>query len=143
LQWETNHSGYANNSKNCLGFFGCWGHHRKFDNCLSVSGAGRYFSLHQLRFNDHFVVDLDLRLSDGEIWEYASLHNLIILTKDTDFYYRCITSENPVKVIHFQFGNFTLKQLRQFFFQNWPTIESKISEATLLIVEEQQIRVVF
>jgi predicted nuclease of predicted toxin-antitoxin system len=52
-----------------------------------------------------FVADLGLRLSDGKIWEYASLNNLIILTKDTDFYYRCITSENPVKVIHFQFGN--------------------------------------
>ena len=90
-----------------------------------------------------FVADLGLRLSDSEIWDYAFAKKLIILTKDTDFYYRCLASENPVKVIHFQFGNFTLKMLHAFFSRNWSIIENKISNATLLIVEEDQIRIVF
>jgi predicted nuclease of predicted toxin-antitoxin system len=89
-----------------------------------------------------FVADLGLSLSDSSIWDYALAENLIILTKDTDFYYRCLTSKNPVKVIQFQFGNLTLKQLHQFFSKNWAIIENKIASSTLLIVEENEIRTV-
>jgi predicted nuclease of predicted toxin-antitoxin system len=90
-----------------------------------------------------FVADLGLKLSDNTIWDYALKHNLIILTKDTDFYVKCITSVKPVKVIHFQFGNFTLKQLHDYFSRNWKIIENKISGSTLLIAEEDQIRILF
>jgi predicted nuclease of predicted toxin-antitoxin system len=56
-----------------------------------------------------FVSDIDTRMSDEKIWNYACEKGLIILTKDADFYTRCILSSQPAKVIHFQFGNYTLR----------------------------------
>ena len=44
----------------------------------------KYFSF----FNDEsfiFVQDINLKIKDSEIWEYALINELIILTKDTDF----------------------------------------------------------
>ena len=49
----------------------------------------QYFS----HFNSpefEFVADINLRLSDSEIWEYAKENRLIILTKDSDFYFKCL-----------------------------------------------------
>ena len=69
-----------------------------------------------------FVSDIDTRMSDEKIWSYACEKGLIILTKDSDFYTRCILSNQPAKVIHFQFGNYTLNQLHTFFEKNWECI---------------------
>jgi predicted nuclease of predicted toxin-antitoxin system len=89
-----------------------------------------------------FVSDIDPRMSDQRIWDYAREQGLIILTKDSDFYTRCVLSAKPVKVIHFQFGNYTLHQLHLFFDKNWKMISEKIETSTLLIVGENEIRVV-
>ncbi len=56
----------------------------------------KYFSF----FNQpafEFVVDIDIRLLDTQVWEYALTHNLVILTKDTDFYNRVLISTNSPK----------------------------------------------
>jgi len=89
-----------------------------------------------------FVSDIDTRMSDQKIWDYASEKGLIILTKDSDFYTRCILSPKPTKVIHFQFGNFTLHQLYIFFEKNWELITEMIESSTLVIVDEGEIRTV-
>ncbi|RMG63982.1 MAG: hypothetical protein D6722_17265 [Bacteroidetes bacterium] len=34
-------------------------------------------------------LDLDPKASDSHIWEFAKTEGLVILTKDTDFYFRC------------------------------------------------------
>ena len=78
----------------------------------------RYFKyFHSPEFE--FVSDIDTKMSDQKIWDYACAEGLIILTKDSDFYTRCVLSANPAKVIHFQFGNYTLNQLHVFFEKNW------------------------
>ena len=89
-----------------------------------------------------FVSDTDTRMSDQKIWNYACEKGLIILTKDSDFYTRCILSPQPAKVIHFQFGNYTLKELHTFFEKNWEMIKEKIEKSTLVIVDETEIRTV-
>jgi predicted nuclease of predicted toxin-antitoxin system len=81
-------------------------------------------------------------MSDQKIWDYACSKGLIILTKDADFYTRCILSISPAKVIHFQFGNYTLHQLHLFFEKNWKLIREMIEKSTLLIVGEDEIRAV-
>jgi predicted nuclease of predicted toxin-antitoxin system len=81
-------------------------------------------------------------MSDQKIWEYACAQGLIILTKDSDFYTRCVLSPNPAKVVHFQFGNYTLHQLHLFFEKNWELITEMIEKSTLLIVGEDEIRAV-
>jgi predicted nuclease of predicted toxin-antitoxin system len=98
----------------------------------------KYFSF----FNEShfiFVSDINLRMSDTEIWNYALENELIILTKDTDFYNRLLVSENAPKVIYFQLGNFSLKQLYQYFTDNWIKIQFEIDSAKLIIAKETHI----
>lgn len=93
-------------------------------------------------FNDNrfvFVVDIDLQMSDTEIWNYALNNELVILTKDTDFYNRYLVSEKAPKIIYFQLGNFSLKQLHQYFNDNWSKIQTEIGASRLIIAKENHI----
>ena len=49
-----------------------------------------------------FVADINLRMSDTEIWNYAIENNLIILTKDVDFYSKFLLSDTFPKIIYFK-----------------------------------------
>ncbi|MBS1556477.1 MAG: DUF5615 family PIN-like protein [Bacteroidetes bacterium] len=99
----------------------------------------RYFKyFHTEEFE--FVSDLDTKMSDQKIWEYAQENELIILTKDSDFYTRCILSPRPAKVVHFQFGNYTLHQLHLFFEKNWDLILQMLDKSKLLVVGENEIK---
>ncbi|MEO8414780.1 MAG: DUF5615 family PIN-like protein [Ginsengibacter sp.] len=40
------------------------------------------------------VLNISNKFSDGDIWEYAIANNLIIITKDVDFYNRYLSSSN-------------------------------------------------
>jgi predicted nuclease of predicted toxin-antitoxin system len=63
----------------------------------------KYFSF----FNDPnytFVSDINLQMSDTEIWDYALINKLVVLTKDTDFYNRFLVSSTAPKIIYFQLG---------------------------------------
>jgi predicted nuclease of predicted toxin-antitoxin system len=101
----------------------------------------KYFSF----FNeDHFafVFDLDLQMSDTEIWNYALKNQLIILTKDTDFYNRFLVSATAPKIIYFQLGNCSLKQLHQYFNDNWDKIHAEIENSKLIIAKENHIEII-
>jgi len=98
----------------------------------------KYFSF----FNDDrliFVSDIDLQMTDTEIWNYDLKNEFVILTKDTDFYNRFFFSENAPKVIYFQLGNFSLKQLFQYFNDNWEKIQSEIENSKLIIAKDTYI----
>ena len=95
----------------------------------------KYFSF----FNDDnfvFVSDINLKMSDAEIWDYALEKKLTILTKDTDFYNRLLISTVSPKIVHFQLGNFSLKQLHLYFNDNWTKINSEINNSKLIIARE-------
>lgn len=99
----------------------------------------KYFSF----FNDNrfiFVSDIDLQMTDTEIWNYALKNEFVILTKDTDFYNRFLVSSTAPKIIYFQLGNCSLKQLHQYFNDNWEKIQSEIENSKLIIVKENNIQ---
>lgn len=80
------------------------------------------------------VTELDSRWSDSKIWEFARHQNLIILTKDYDFYDRIIaTDEPPPRVIHFRTGNMKLKFFKKLIETNWPMI-SELAESHKLVL---------
>ncbi|WP_310557996.1 DUF5615 family PIN-like protein [Flavobacterium sp.] len=98
----------------------------------------KYFSF----FNDNhfiFVSDIDLQMSDTDIWNYALYNKLVILTKDTDFYNRFLVSSTAPKIIYFQLGNCSLKQLHQYFNDNWDKILAEIENSRIIIAKENHI----
>ena len=98
----------------------------------------KYFSF----FNNAdfiFVSDINLRMTDTEIWNYALENNCVILTKDVDFYNRFLVSEKTPKVIFFQLGNYSLKQLYDYFNANWGKLKTEISSSKLIIAKETHI----
>lgn len=80
-----------------------------------------------------FVIDINGRWPDKDIWDYAKEHNLVIVTKDTDFYYRCLLDNEPVKVIYLKLGNLLIRDLHLFFQQNWDAIISHLPGARMII----------
>ena len=63
-------------------------------------------------FNDNryvFVSDINLQMTDSEIWDYALKNEMVILTKDTDFY------------------------------NNWVKIQSEIENSRLIIAKENHV----
>lgn len=72
--------------------------------------------------------------SDSAIWEYARSNGLTIVTKDSDFSLRILTSSPPPKVIHIKVGNMRLRDLCRFLESNWELIESRSSDYKLVNV---------
>ncbi|MFZ6008700.1 MAG: DUF5615 family PIN-like protein [Bacteroidota bacterium] len=48
------------------------------------------------------VRDMDPCMTDQKVWEYALATDKIILTKDADYYFKCLVSEERPKVAHFE-----------------------------------------
>ena len=67
-----------------------------------------YFSLWNCTEFMH-VKEIDDEWSDSEIWKYAIINNLTIITKDTDFSERIFFAKPPPKVIHIRYGNMKAK----------------------------------
>ena len=100
----------------------------------------KYFSF----FNSpNFVhqLDLDPQWDDTAIWNYAKEREWVILSRDTDFYYRCL-ADPSVKVVQLRLGNIRIRDMYQFFEDHWDTIVSKLPEAQLLDVSRSEISVV-
>lgn len=66
--------------------------------------------------------DINAKLPDKDIWEYAKARNLTIITKDADFADRIINLKPPPKVIHFKTGNMQLKIFHDFISVHWNEI---------------------
>lgn len=81
-----------------------------------------YFSLWNNRENYIHVYDINIKMNDDEIWNYAKENNLTIITKDKDFSSRILFHTPPPKVIHLKTGNLKLKSLYSYLSENWTTI---------------------
>lgn len=97
-----------------------------------------YFSLwhhedyiHQTDINDSWP--------DTKIWDYARTNDLIIITKDTDFYNMILISDPPPKVIHLKIGNMRTKELYHFLSKIWNDITSLIETCKLVIIYPDRI----
>ena len=97
-----------------------------------------YFSLWN---TDDYVhqVDIDPRMKDKQIWEYAKAKNLIIITKDSDFSNRIMFQEPPPKVIHIRFGNMSMKDFHDIINTIWNEAISMIENYKLVNVYKDKI----
>ena len=55
-------------------------------------------------------LDINPKSKDHEIWEYAKLNKLTIITKDSDFMTKVLLFNSPPKVIHVRTGNIDMKK---------------------------------
>jgi predicted nuclease of predicted toxin-antitoxin system len=92
-----------------------------------------YFSLWN---GESFVHQLDLgdEWTDDEIWKYAKLHDLIIVTKDADFSHRAILHVPPPKVIHIRFGNLKMNQFFETMTARWHQALALIEDHKLVSI---------
>ncbi|MBU0764559.1 MAG: DUF5615 family PIN-like protein, partial [Bacteroidetes bacterium] len=79
------------------------------------------------------VVDIHPDMTDTEIWNYALNYKLVILTKNSDFYFRALTSNSSPRIVYFQIGNKTLKDLHLYFETYWKEITDKLLINSFLI----------
>ncbi len=85
------------------------------------------------------VVDINPCMTDRDIWDYALINNMVLLSKDADFYDLFLTKVNHPKVINFRFGNFTLNETHHYFQKFWPTIIDHLDTASFIIAHEDKI----
>ncbi len=83
--------------------------------------------------NDYMhLKDIDSRMPDKEIWEYARINGLTIVTKDVDFADRIVIHTPPPKVIHFKIGNLKMNLFHDFITKHWQNI-IKLNEQYKLV----------
>src|SRR5690348_11275133 len=88
------------------------------------------------------LVDINPCMTDEQVWNYALEKEYIILTKDSDFYYKCLKTKASPKIIQFRLGNMTLKQLNEYFMQHWEELVKQIEEATLILADLDKLTVI-
>lgn len=86
------------------------------------------------------ISQLPLIEGDSDIWTYALLHNLIIITKDSDFYYRYLSSKVYPKVIWLKTGNMKKTYFNALLETIWTEIEEMLSSSSFIIITEDKIQ---
>ena len=70
---------------------------------------------------------------DKLIWQYATQHNLIILTKDEDFEEYAL-HHAPPQVVRFCIGNMKRRLFREFLSEAWPRILEALGQQGVRLV---------
>lgn len=88
------------------------------------------------------VVDINPKMKDKEIWDFAISNELVILTKDTDFYEMYLVNDIFPKVVYLKFGNMKISDLHQFFNDFRPSIVEKLETSSFIIANLNKITVI-
>ncbi len=89
-----------------------------------------------------FVRNLNDEWKDGIIWNYALENNLIIVTKDTDFFDRVLVAKEHPKVIHVCFGNVLMRDFFAIMTKVWPQIVALNNQYELIKIYKDKIVIV-
>ena len=80
-----------------------------------------YFSL--WRTEDYlFQRDFDPSAPDTDVWNYAKVHELTIITKDRDYSDRILLTSPPPRIVHLKIGNMKMREFHNFISEKWATI---------------------
>ncbi len=72
------------------------------------------------------------RATDTELWNYAREHQLVLLTKDTDFFDRLLLLGPPPKVVWIRLGNLRKQEMLDTLALRWPDITRLIANHDLV-----------
>lgn len=72
--------------------------------------------------------------SDSYLWQYATAHDLVIISKDADFTQRIQLAGPPPRVVHLRIGNLRRSAFIQWLYSRWPAIEAALPTSKLVNV---------
>jgi predicted nuclease of predicted toxin-antitoxin system len=81
----------------------------------------------------HFVIDWGDGFPDRAIWDYALENNLVILTRDSDYFHWMIQAKVSPKVVYFKLQQLGRKELEEYFACYWEEIYSLIQVHKMVI----------
>jgi predicted nuclease of predicted toxin-antitoxin system len=85
------------------------------------------------------VNDIPFIHSDTDLWEYALKNHLTIITKDTDFYFRYLSSEKNPKVVWIRIHNLKKRIFISLVNKIWNEIEEMLLTSSFIIISEDKI----
>ena len=85
------------------------------------------------------VTSLGESLTDSDIWNYALEKDAVIITKDSDFSHRILSSEPPPKIVHLCFGNMKFIPFKEWLESVWPRVAVILENSKLVNVDPDRI----
>lgn len=80
--------------------------------------------------------------TDEEIWAYAQANDLVVLTKDADFFDKLILRGSPPKVVWVRTGNLRRVALIALLSQVWPQVLDLLRTADLVEIHPGRIEAI-
>jgi predicted nuclease of predicted toxin-antitoxin system len=72
----------------------------------------------------------------------SAKEKLVVVSKDTDFYYSHLLRRQPYKLVLVRTGNVGIQELKQLFARNLPAIEKALKKHSLVELDRSAVRVV-
>ncbi len=80
--------------------------------------------------------------TDNAINLLSAKGKLVVISKDTDFYYSHLLRQEPYKLILVRTGNISISELHKLFARNLPAIEKALERHSLVELDRSEMRIV-
>jgi predicted nuclease of predicted toxin-antitoxin system len=80
--------------------------------------------------------------TDNAINLLSMRQKLVVISKDTDFYYSHLLRQQPFKLVLVRTGNIGIGELKELFARNLPAIEHALRKHSLVELDRSCVRVV-
>ncbi len=80
--------------------------------------------------------------TDKVINNLSAKEKLVVISKDTDFYYSHLLLQEPHKLVLVRTGNIGVQELKDLFARNLPEIEQALKDHSLVELDRSKVHVV-
>jgi predicted nuclease of predicted toxin-antitoxin system len=81
-------------------------------------------------------------ITDKVINTLSAKEKLVVISKDTDFYYSHLLRQEPYKLVLVRTGNIGIRELKELFVRNLSAIERALKKHSLVELDRSEVRVV-
>jgi predicted nuclease of predicted toxin-antitoxin system len=80
--------------------------------------------------------------TDKVINTLSAKEKLVVISKDTDFYYSHLLRQEPYKLVLVRTGNIGIRELKDLFARNLPLIKKALKRHSLVELDRSEVRVI-